>query len=317
MLLAARRGGAALAAASTAAFTTALGKATTLKMSSGDFGGSAAGMCCDVITVPTLEDNFAYILRDRETGAAACVDPAEPEKVLKVAGEKGLQIQALLCTHRHWDHSGGNAAMAKAVSSLHVLGGKEEQDMPAVTHPMGDGDEYRLGALTIKALHTPCHTMGHVIYFVSPSEGSKVTGAPVVFTGDTLFVGGCGKFFEGGAADMHRSLMEVVKSLPLVTRVFCGHEYTESNLDFALAVEPENAVLEAKRKWAASEVAQGRHTVPSTVAEELDTNPFMRVDLPAVQARTGTKGDPISTMAKLRQLKNNYRPGETIALPTL
>ncbi|CAM9718723.1 unnamed protein product, partial [Chrysoparadoxa australica] len=208
---------------------------------------------------PPISDNYAYIMVDRGTGKAACVDPAEPEKTLAAAAENSVELSALLCTHKHWDHSGGNTGMKKALPALDVVGSASEEDVPAMTIALQDQGTYNLGGLTVRALHTPCHTRGHVMFYVTGPEG-----APLLFSGDTLFIGGCGRFFEGSAEEMRHALMDVAASLPLDTGVFCGHEYTVSNLMFALSVEPSNQALQDKMKWAHETLAAGGVTIPST-----------------------------------------------------
>ncbi|CAM9102292.1 unnamed protein product [Scytosiphon promiscuus] len=278
---------------------------------------ASAGVCAEVIPVPILSDNYAYLLIDPVTKLAACVDPAEPEKVGVIAAAKarGVEISTLLCTHKHWDHSGGNEAMKKMIPGLEVVSSAYEDDVPAMTVALKDLEEYTLGSLTVKALHTPCHTRGHVLFYVTSSaaaasagqEGRDEEAAPLVFSGDTLFVGGCGRFFEGDAAQMSHALQGVAAKLPAATRVFCGHEYTVSNLQFALSVEPDNKAVSDKLDWSRRVLAKGAYTVPSTIAQELEHNPFMRVDEQAVRAATGS-GDAVGAMKQLREMKNTFRP---------
>ncbi|CAM9512887.1 unnamed protein product [Choristocarpus tenellus] len=268
----------------------------------------AKGLCADVIPVPVLNDNYAYLLVDRESRMAACIDPAEPEKVIKAAKDHNVTISALLCTHKHWDHSGGNEAMKKMIPNLEVVSSAYEDDVPAMTLALKDQECFTLGSLSVKALHTPCHTRGHIIFFVSDTKmGCKDGGAPVLFSGDTLFIGGCGRFFEGDASQMAHALQDVVGSLPGETRVFCGHEYTVSNLQFAASVEPENADVAKKLAWSREILRTGGFTVPSTLDEELLHNPFMRITVPSVQVATGAK-DGVEVMARLRTMKNDFRP---------
>ncbi|CAB1118576.1 unnamed protein product [Ectocarpus sp. CCAP 1310/34] len=230
---------------------------------------AAAGVCAEVIPVPILSDNYAYLLIDPATKKTACVDPAEPEKVIAAAQARGVEISTLLCTHKHWDHSGGNEAMKQMIPDLEVVSSAYEDGVPAMTLALKDREEYALGSLTVRALHTPCHTRGHVLFFVtSPAAGAGEEGdgaaAPLVFSGDTLFVGGCGRFFEGDASQMSNALQGVAASLPGATRVFCGHEYTVSNLQFAKSVEPENSAVLDKLDWSRRVLAKGGYTVPST-----------------------------------------------------
>ncbi|CAM9332322.1 unnamed protein product [Ectocarpus sp. 4 AP-2014] len=273
---------------------------------------AAAGVCAEVIPVPILSDNYAYLLIDPVTKKAACVDPAEPEKVIAAAQARGVEISTLLCTHKHWDHSGGNEAMKKMIPDLEVVSSAYEDGVPAMTLALNDREEYALGSLTVRALHTPCHTRGHVVFFVtSPAAEAEEEGdgaaAPLVFSGDTLFVGGCGRFFEGDASQMSNALQGVAASLPGATRVFCGHEYTVSNLQFAKSVEPENSAVLDKLDWSRMVLAKGGYTVPSTISQELKHNPFMRVDETAVREATGS-GDGVTAMKRLREMKNKFRP---------
>lgn len=181
--------------------------------------------CARVIPVPILSDNFAYLIIDPQTGKAACVDPAEPGKVLAAAKREGIQLSTLLCTHKHWDHAGGNEEMARLVPGLDVVTTKFE-DIPAATVRLGDDDVYALGSLSVRALYTPCHTKGHVLFLVTPRNETELQAsqtAPVLFSGDTLFVGGCGRFFEGDGAQMVEALMGRVAKLPPQTLVYCGY----------------------------------------------------------------------------------------------
>ncbi|KAK4797951.1 hypothetical protein SAY86_030277 [Trapa natans] len=146
------------------------------------------------------------------------------------------------------------------------------------------------------------HTKGHISYYVTTVEGNN----PAVFTGDTLFIAGCGKFFEGTAEQMYQSLCVTLGSLPKPTKVYCGHEYTVKNLQFALTVEPDNAKIQQKLSWAQNQQQKGHPTIPSTMEEELQTNPFMRADLPEVQERVGCNS-PVEALRTIRQQKDNWR----------
>ncbi|OAY66843.1 Hydroxyacylglutathione hydrolase cytoplasmic [Ananas comosus] len=150
--------------------------------------------------------------------------------------------------------------------------------------------------------HHHCHTKGHISYYVT----GKAEEDPAVFTGDTLFIAGCGKFFEGTAEQMYQSLCVTLGSLPKPTRVYCGHEYTEKNLRFALTVEPENEKISQKLSWAQRQRQDGLPTIPSTIGEEFETNPFMRVDLPEIQNKVGC-GSPVEALKEIRRLKDNWR----------
>lgn len=238
--------------------------------------------------VPQLQDNYAYVVQCLATRAMACVDVSEPPAVLAAmqewkaedaaAGGKPLTAGdfSVLTTHKHRDHSGGNPAMAKAFGDSLVIRGGAIDKVAACTHPVSDGDEFALGALKVKVLHTPCHTKGHVLFHVSHPDDSD-NGA--VFTGDTVFVGGIGAFFEGDANDMIAALRRFSSEIPAATKVFPGHEYTMNFLGFANSLEADaaaNPVLAQRTDYFASERAAGRPAVPSTVGDELAINPFVR-----------------------------------------
>lgn len=255
------------------------------------------------MAVPVLSDNYAYLLIDKERGIGAAIDPVEPEKVLQEAEARKIEIQMILTTHHHWDHAGGNNHLIKllkeqdATREVPVYGGRGD-GVEGVTHEVGQEDTITLGQLEIQVFQTPCHTVGHVLYLCEDA----------LFTGDTLFIAGCGRFFSGTASQMHHALNHVVASLPETTRIYCGHEYTKTNLRFAQTVEPENVNVQRKLEWAHEREQHGEFTIPSTVAEELETNPFMRVTQPSVQKYTG-QTDPVQVMAALRSLKDNFKIG--------
>jgi len=254
-----------------------------------------------VIPVPVLSDNYAYLLCDESSNVAAAVDPAQPEEVLKVAEREGLTITTVLTTHHHNDHAGGNIEMARYVPNITIVGGDDR--IPAMNRKVKEGDEIQLGNLSITCRFTPCHTSGHVLYI---AKGADQT--PSLFCGDTLFIAGCGKFFEGTATQMNYALNTVVAGLPKQTQVWCGHEYTLNNMKFALHVDPENTALKSKFAWALAERGQGKPTVPSTVEEELTYNPFMRVFTEAIKRAVGSVEDTDDeTMHKLRIAKNEFK----------
>ncbi len=253
--------------------------------------------------VPQLSDNFAYLISDDASKVCAVVDCAEADKVVSAAERRGLRLIAVLTTHWHPDHSGGNEAIVRAVKGLRVYGARAEGGrIPALTDPLDDGDTLKIGSLEARAIGIPAHTNGHLAYYFPALKA--------VFTGDTLFIGGCGRVFEGKAATMVSSLARLT-ALPDDTRVYCGHEYTEKNLRFALTLEPNNAALKTRHEWAKAIIAQGGFTVPSTIADEKRTNPFLRSDSAELRAslrRIDPKigDDPIAIFAKARELKDRF-----------
>lgn len=251
--------------------------------------------------LPALSDNYMYLLVDESSKEAVVVDPVEPEKVAEAVRKHGLNLSTILTTHHHWDHAGGNTQMTALFKGLKILGGDDR--IPSLNQKVGHGDEIMIGDITIKCLATPCHTGGHICYFAT----SQPDESPAVFTGDTLFIAGCGKFFEGTADQMHSALIQKLSSLPDETRVYCGHEYTVNNLKYARHVEPLNESIRAKIEWAGAKRGINEPTVPSTIFDEKQYNPFMRVNEPSVQKHASTS-DPISTMAFLRREKDSFKP---------
>ncbi|XP_072028871.1 hydroxyacylglutathione hydrolase, mitochondrial-like isoform X1 [Amphiura filiformis] len=252
--------------------------------------------------LPALDDNYMYLIVDEKTNEGAIVDAVNPEKVLSAVKEDGVQLKSVLTTHHHWDHAGGNEKLAELSKGLTFYGGDER--IGALTNKVTHGDTFKIGSLNVKCMFTPCHTKGHICYFVTGDDGQD----PAVFTGDTLFQAGCGKFFEGTPQQMYSALIENLSKLPEDTKVYCGHEYTVSNLTYALHVEPNNKDAQDRFAWAKEQRAKGEPTVPSTIAEEKKFNPFMRVAEPTVQKHAGGKTDPVVVMGQLRQDKDNFRP---------
>jgi hydroxyacylglutathione hydrolase len=258
-----------------------------------------------VVPVEQLSDNYAYLVIDEASKEAAVVDVAEAAAVLEAARREGVRIVAILSTHHHYDHVGGNEDLLAALpsGSVEVYGyGEDAERIPGITRPLADGGEFSIGSLRGHAIFIPAHTRGHLAYHF-PNEGT-------VFTGDTLFAGGCGRLFEGDAAQMMASLQRLA-ALPAETFVYCGHEYTEKNLEFASVLEPGNAELTRRRREVASVRAGGKPTVPTTIALEKATNPFLRSTSPelvaSVRARDAAAGvDAASVFAATRRLKDNY-----------
>ncbi|KAM6156167.1 hydroxyacylglutathione hydrolase, mitochondrial isoform 1-T1 [Rhynchocyon petersi] len=259
--------------------------------------------------LPALTDNYMYLLVDKDSGEAAIVDPVQPQKVLETVKKHGVKLTTVLTTHHHWDHAGGNEKLVKLQPGLKVYGGDDR--IGALTNRVTHLSTMQIGSLSIKCLSTPCHTSGHICYFVTKPGSAE---PPAVFTGDTLFVAGCGKFYEGTADEMYKALLEVLGRLPPDTRVYCGHEYTINNLKFARHVEPHNPAIQEKLAWAKEKYGIGEPTVPSTIAEEFTYNPFMRVSYStaifhrekSVQEHAG-ETDPVTTMRAIRKEKDQFK----------
>lgn len=251
--------------------------------------------------LPALDDNYMYLIIDETTKVAAVVDPVEPRKVLKAVADEGdVTLTSVLTTHHHWDHAGGNAELVQLQTGLKVYGG--DINTGALTKQVEHAEEISIGSLLVTCLLTPCHTRGHTCYYVVDKQKG---GPPAVFTGDTLFSAGCGKFFEGTAEQMYTALVKILGSLPDDTLVYCGHEYTANNLLYAEHVEPANTAVLERLEWAKGKKKAKEPTVPSTIGEEKLFNPFMRVDEASVQEHVG-KHDPVMVMESLRNEKNNF-----------
>ena len=251
----------------------------------------------DVTLVPCLSDNYAYVLRDPATGECAVVDPSEPEPVLAALAALGARPTTVLNTHHHLDHVGGNEALAAAFPGLRVVAHASDQGrVPAQTVAVSDGDRVMLGRTALRVLHVPGHTLGAVTY----------ASDDAAFTGDTLFLGGCGRLFEGDAAMMYASLQRIADTLDPATRIFCGHEYTANNLRFVASLEPDNAAVRDALADADRRRADQQPTVPKRLDVERQLNPFLRCADPAVAAAVGVGGDPVAVFAALRARRNNW-----------
>ncbi|CAK5088212.1 unnamed protein product [Meloidogyne enterolobii] len=254
-----------------------------------------------VIPIPANADNYQYLIIDSKSSKGAIVDPVDVDGFFNVIKKENADLFMALVTHHHWDHAGGTEELKSKKSDVKIYGGDAKR-IKSIDYVVEDNEESEFGNLKIRALKTPCHTSTHICYYVTDeAENQKC-----VFTGDTLFIGGCGRFFEGTAEEMNYALNEKLGKLPDDTKVYCGHEYTIKNLEFASSVEPNNPNILSKLEWAKNLRKQNGFTVPSTIGEEKTFNPFMRVNNVGIQEKLGTLNDPIATMQKLRDLKNKF-----------
>lgn len=250
-----------------------------------------------VIPVPCLSDNYAYLVTADGSREAFVVDPSEAEPVIAAVEREGLDLVAIVNTHHHHDHVGGNEGLRARFGALPVYAhASDEGRIPALTERVEEGRRLRVAGVDLDPLHVPGHTTGAVAYVV---EGA-------VFTGDTLFVAGCGRLFEGTPEMMHRSLSEKLGRLPPETRVYCGHEYTVSNLRFAVHAEPDNRAAAEKLDRARATRERGEPTVPSTIGEELQTNPFLRCGEPSLSAHF-PGASAVEVFAAVRRAKDSFR----------
>lgn len=221
----------------------------------------------DIVRIPALSDNYIWLVHDPASGETMVVDPAQAEPVLAEAEARGWKIHAIWNTHWHPDHTGGNAAIKAATGCTVIAPAAEAARIPTADRLVREGDEVRLGDHVARVMEVPAHTAGHIAYHFS--------GDDVVFVGDTLFAMGCGRLFEGTAAQMFAN-MQRLGALPGETWVYCAHEYTQSNGRYALVAEPDNAAIRDRMDAVDRARAAGEATVPTTIALEQATNPFLR-----------------------------------------
>jgi hydroxyacylglutathione hydrolase len=257
----------------------------------------------EVHQIPAAEDNLIWLFVCLRTGAAAIVDGPDAEAVLAYAQARGITISHVLNTHTHGDHIGLNRDLRERgiLPGLEVVGPRKvARDVPGITHPVDEGDTIQVGACTARVMRTEGHIEGHICFVFED----------VVFCGDTLFAGGCGRVFTGDYVAMHDGLTRLA-ALPGDTRVCCAHEYTEDNLRFALSVEPGNAALARRYADVRALCAEGRCTVPSTIAVELATNPMLRTSSPELiahvhqQAPSADLATPLGVFTATRKLKDS------------
>ena len=250
-------------------------------------------MTLTIERIPTLGDNYTYLVICDRTQEAAIIDAPEAEPVIRRVEASGARVTKILSTHHHPDHSAANPELAERYGVPVIAHVSDSERVPGFSQGVDEGDTVDVGDHTARVFFIPSHTMGHVAYVFDAAEA--------VFSGDMLFAGGCGRLFEGDAQMMYTALCEKLAALPDSTRVFCGHEYTESNLRFAVSAEPENAAMQAKlervialRAGAAADwhdAGPEEMTIPSTIGEERETNPFMRASDGAALALLRTATD--------------------------
>jgi hydroxyacylglutathione hydrolase len=256
----------------------------------------------NLLALPAFTDNYIWMLHDGRQ--ALVVDPGESAPVHAALDAHGLVLGGILVTHHHGDHVGGLADLRSRLQG--PVFGPAREDIPKPYTPVNGGDHVELLGLSFEVIDVPGHTAGHIAFFHTPADGQ----APVLFCGDTLFSGGCGRLFEGTPAQMHQSLARLA-ALPGNTRVCCAHEYTLSNLKFAHAVEPLNRDVQEHTAQCETLRASGKPTLPSSIEQELRINPFMRCDQPVVMQAARAQGArsnaAADVLAALREWKNNFR----------
>lgn len=252
----------------------------------------------EIVPVPVLRDNYVYLLHEPASGATAAVDPSVAAPVAAELDRRGWRLSLILNTHHHHDHVGGNLAL-KAATGCRIVGHREDRArIPGIDIAVGDGERITVGAAAATVIAVSGHTVGHVAYWFADEAA--------LFCGDTLFSLGCGRLFEGSPAMMWQSLGRL-RALPAATRVYPGHEYTQANAAFALALDPDNATLRRRAGEVEALRAAGRPTVPALLGDEILANPFLRADDPRLQLAVGAApGDAVEAFAEIRRRKDVF-----------
>jgi hydroxyacylglutathione hydrolase len=247
---------------------------------------------------PCLADNYGYLLHDEDSGATAAVDTPDAAEIARQLDAKGWRLTHILNTHHHGDHAGGNLELKRGTGCTIVGPRADAARIPGIDIAVGEGDVVALGAHRAAVFDTPGHTRGHIVYHFAAARAA--------FVGDTLFAMGCGRLFEGTPGQMWSSLQKILR-WPDDTRIYCAHEYTQSNARFALTVEPQNRLLQARAANVERLRAAGTATVPSTLGEERATNPFLRAESRDLRATIGLPSAPdVDVFAKTRALKDAF-----------
>ncbi|MEO6298464.1 MAG: hydroxyacylglutathione hydrolase [Paracoccaceae bacterium] len=253
-------------------------------------------MPLELVTIPCLQDNYAYLLHDAASGHTTLVDAPAAAPILKALADRGWHLDQILLTHHHADHIQGVPELVAATSAT-VIGAKADAHrLPPLTHAVSEGDTITIGPDTAQIIDVTGHTIGHIA-FLLPG---------MAFTADSLMAGGCGRLFEGSPAVMWQSLSKLA-ALPAETLICSGHEYTTANLAFAATIEPDNADLQARIARTAAARAAGIATVPSLLSEELATNPFLRANLSHIKAMLGLpEATDAAAFAEIRSRKDHF-----------
>jgi hydroxyacylglutathione hydrolase len=255
-------------------------------------------MPLQIVTVPCLADNYAFLLHDASTGATAVVDVPDPTPIQAELAARGWTLTDILITHHHWDHIDGVAPLVAATGAKTWGNAADVDRLPPLDHAVNPGEAVTVGSESGTVIEVSGHTVGHIAFHFPISHA--------VFTADSLMALGCGRLFEGSPEMMHASLARLA-ALPPETLVCSGHEYTASNAKFALTIDPGNPALISRVRAIDAARAEGRPTVPSTLQEELETNPFLRAHDPAIRAQLGLEtADDVAVFTEIRTRKDQF-----------
>lgn len=249
--------------------------------------------------IPVLTDNYVYLLHDPQVGETAIVDPSISYPVLEVISRKGWKVKYILNTHHHYDHTGGNQEIKEKTGATVIGSSTEVHRIPSLDLSVCEGDTIYIGTHQAIVLEIPGHTIGHIAFWF-PEEA-------VLFPGDTLFSMGCGRLFEGLPSQMWNSLKRL-RDLPDCTMVYCAHEYTLSNIKFALTIEPDNPLLQQYLHEVIALRLESSSTIPTLLGKEKAANPFLRADLPSIKAALGLVNttDSVHVFSEIRRRKDEY-----------
>ena len=252
----------------------------------------------EIINIKALSDNYIWLLRNHSKKLTAVVDPAEAEPVEEILLKNNWELNQIINTHHHYDHTNGNLKLMEKYNAELIAPKLEQEKIQNINHLVQEGDIIDIAGLPAKILHTPGHTLGHIIYYLHNER--------ILFAGDTIFSLGCGRVFEGTMQDMYLSL-EKIKKLDPKTTIYCGHEYTKNNFEFCFKFNPNNDHLKNKQKEIDSKIKDGKPTIPSTIKEEIKTNIFLRYDdLDVKDALNLKNASDLEIFTKLRDLKDNF-----------
>jgi len=257
---------------------------------------------------PCRSDNYGVLIHDKSTGVTASIDAPDEEAIRRALRDAGWTLTHIFTTHHHYDHVEGHPGLKRETNCTIYGPGKEARDIPDIDISIEEGERLPFGSVEVQVLQTSGHTPGGVTYFIPnavESAGGGLSG--VAFVGDTLFSVGCGRVMEGRHAEMWRSL-EKIAALPADARIYCGHEYTQSNIKFALTVDPDNAALLERKREVDALRSKGEPTLPVTLAAELETNPFLRVKSPAIRQNLGLSPEipDAKVFEELRRRKDRF-----------
>ena len=252
----------------------------------------------EIIQIPLLSDNYSYIIRDKNTNITGCIDPSVAKDIVNVLQNRGMDLNFILNTHHHHDHVGGNQEL-KEIYNCKIIGCYNDQNrIPGIDIKLKDNEEFNIGESVFKVIDTPGHTIGHICFYFKDQN--------FLFCGDTIFSLGCGRLFEGSYEQMTESILKI-RSLPDSTKIFCGHEYTESNAKFAEFLDPENDLLKKKILNIKKDRLESKPTIPATLEEEKKLNPFMKFDnqeyLDSIKIENISNAE---NFKKIRIMKDNF-----------